>query len=392
MPTRKMGRSLKSQAFYGDFIISVFILIVVILVYFEYIKNLPDQDSKPINDLLAEADIITSSLISQGYPLNWDANNVVRAGFADSGNKINNARFAEFVAINYNKSKKLLGVTNDYFLYFQNGSGNVKNVEGFCGTGFGEVNISYDIKAAYYYENMEQEQFMKSFMESEFDATVYCDGSKKCDYLPFSQLLNDIGSYDFIVVEHPYWSTSKFNDFEDAADPWLQNGGILFVGGEMPTQQGTEAFGVEFYKKSGQSQSDRLSTVVKEDEYTAFSLADNIVFRQAYYIEDVSVGPNLKDIARFNGTDIEFNDILDNDIALARWPYGSGKVFFFSDFDATYLAGNFKEVLEGAAKKWANAKCLPIDISKVKRQDLVRSDRLLIYNNQIVKMVLYVWQ
>jgi len=233
---------------------------------------------------------------------------------------------------------------------------------------------------------------MKSFMEDTFSATVYCDGGPKCDFLSFADFLSDINNYDFIVVEHPTWSTSDFNTFESVTNLWLQNGGILFVGGQLPSSNQQEAFNVEFNKISGQAERDRLSTVVNEDEFVGFNLADNIIFRQAYYIEDVSVGANLKDIARFNGTWVEFEDIKANgDIALARWPLNEGKILFFSDFDADYLAGNFQEILEASAQKWANAVCLPINITNLKRDNLVRTNRLVIYNSNQLKMVFYLW-
>ena len=89
---------------------------------------------------------------------------------------------------------------------------------------------------------------------------------------------------------------------------------------------------------------------------------------------------------------MEFDDIKANgDIALARWPRGEGKMLFFSDFDADYLAGDFQTILEGSANKWANAVCLPINISNIKRDNLVRIDRLVIYKSDKIKMVLYLW-
>lgn len=390
---------LKSQAFFGDFVISILIFTVILIIYFTYTKNLSNEDTDLLDDLLTDAKTISLSFTSRGYPDNWQASDVVRIGFTDNSNRIDNEKFSEFVIINYNKSKKLLGTTYDYFLFFVNESGEIKNVEGFCGTGMGEVNITYDIAAAYYYQNREGEQIMKIFMDETFDATLYCDGGPKCDDLSFDNFISDINNYDFIIVEHPAWSTSKFDDFETAANPWLTAGGILFVGGEMMTPNQHDAFGVEFNKVSGEAPSDELATVVNEDEFIAFNLADNIIFRQAYWIDDFVSVSDFKDIARFNCTFsprtcwTEFDDIEANGpVALARWPRGEGKILFFSDFDATYLAGNFQEILEGSAKKWANARCLPINISNIKRENLVKIDRLLIYNSDIVKMVFYLWQ
>jgi hypothetical protein len=391
--TSKMGYINKNgQMWFMDFIIGIIIFSLTLVTYYTYTINLSNQDTVVMDDLISDSKSVTASLMSSGFPQDWDSNNVIRVGITGNNNKINNTRFSEFVQIDYNTTKKLFGTIYDYFLYFTNESGDVQNIEGFCGTGKGEVNITFDIRSAYFYEKPGEEEFLKSFMENEFSADVYCKKDQDCPGASLDDFISAVNNYDFIVVEHPVFSSSEFNDFENAVDPWVLEGNVFFAGGEMPSTNKRKAFGVEFNKISGQSESDKLATVVNTDEIVAFNLADNIIFRQAYYIEDENVGSDLKDIARFNGTDVEFEDIKANgDIALAKWPYGTGKILFFSDFDATYLAGNIQEILENSAKKLANAKCLPIDISYLERNNLVKVERLLTYNNDITKMILYLW-
>ena len=161
----------------------------------------------------------------------------------------------------------------------------------------------------------------------------------------------------------------------------------------MPNPNKIEAFGVEFNKISGSSIKPGLATVINEDEFISFDARDNIIFPQEYHVVDVPPENNdFVDIARFNESDIEFIDILDNKIAIARWSYGDGKILFFSDFDANYLAGNFQEIIEGSAQRFANAACFPIDFSNIERDNLIKIDRLVIYNSKPLKMVTYLWQ
>lgn len=380
-----------------DFVIGLLIFSLVLISYYIYTINISKEDVTALDDLSADAQTVSLALTSEGFPSNWDTTNVVRIGFTDNYNKLDNDKFNEFNKLKYNATKKLLGTTYDYILFFVNESNDVQNVEGFCGTGGGLGTITYDLSAAYYYEGDTAggEEVLKTFMVDTFGATIYCESNPKCSTtLFFNDFIADIDNYDFIVVEHPTWSVSDFGDFETATDPWLQNGGILFVGGQMSSKQGEEAFGINFFKKSGQSESDRLATVVNEDEFVDFNEGDNIIFTQAYYIEDFSVGADLKDITRFNGTWIEFDDIkLNGDIALARWPVGTndGKILFFSDFDADYLAGNFQEILEGSAQKFSNAVCLPVNITGLERDNLVKVERIVSYNSDLLKMVLYMW-
>jgi len=378
----------KAQAFLTDFTISALIMIVVVVIYFSYIKNLPYQHDSSLNDLFDNAKIVSSSLVSSGSPANWNANNAARIGFVDDGNKISNDKFNEFSKINYNKSRRLLGTTNDYFLFFENESHDMQSIEGFCGVGKPEINISYDIKAAYYYRGPEEEQYLKSFMQSQFNADIYEEGGAQNG---LEDLINNINNYGFVVIESPELNTNDFNDFKDVAEPYVANGGVLIVGGQLLSAQGKILTGVTFKKISGESESDKKATVVREDEFLTFDVRDQPQFTQSYYVENSPGATEFIDIARFNESDIEFEDILDNKIAIARWEYGNGKVLFFSDFDATYFAGDFQENLEASTKKWIGARCLPINISNIDRNNLARIDRLLIYNSDIVKMVLYVW-
>ena len=379
----------KSQAFYSDFVISILIFGVILVMYFTYTTNLSNQDVGLSDDLLTDSKTIVSSLTSEGYPNNWNANNVVRIGFTDNDNRINNEKFGEFMKINYNKSKSLLGTTYEYLLFFVNESGGIRNIEGFCGTGNAEANITFKIDAAYYYRGPGEEEYLKDFMVNEFSADVYReDGTPNVDDL--DALINNIDNYGFVVMESPELPTNEFNDFKAAAEPYVLGGGFLMLGGQLLSAQGKTMVGATFKKIAGLSASDRLATVVRQDQFFDFNIRDNIVFTQAYYIE--SAGATLIDIARFNESDIEFEAILDNKIAIARWEYGSGNVFFLSDFDATYFQGNFLENLKTSIGKWVGANCFPINISNIKRENLVKTERLLIYNGDIVRMVLYLWQ
>lgn len=378
--------NVKAQIWFTDFAIAIVLFSLMLISYYAYTTNISKQDSVVMTDLIADAKVISSSSTTGGYPDNWNVNNVVRIGFTDNNNRINNEKFNEFTKINYNKSLKLFGTIYDYFtFFFVNESGDVQNVEGFCGVGHPEVNVTYDINAAYYYKS---EVYLKQFMIDTFQADIYKDSPGNVE---LNELLNKIdnNNYGLVVIESPEFSTSQFNDVKASVEPWVSSGGFFMLSARPVAAQGGEMLGVKFFKKSGDASKDTNSTVVNEDELIDFELGENIIFRQGYYTEDQTVGADFIDIARFNKvTDSNGEDA----IALARWPYGEGKALFFSDFDATYLAGNFQENLEASTKKWIGAKCLPINMSNIKRDNLVRVDRLLIYNSKIVKMVLYVWQ
>ena len=275
----------------------------------------------------------------------------------------------------------MFGTVYDYFIFFADENTNITSVEGICGVGDPRVNVTYDIRSAYYYDN-DEDSFLKDFMVNSLNADVY---SAEDGYEDFDALVSNINNYGFVVIEHPLLSTAVFNNNKGEIENFVSNNGLLMLSGEIVSGQGKEMVGVKYYKKSGQSVSDRNSTVVAEDEFLSFSVGENIVFRQAYYVENQAGAENFTEI-------VEFND--DNKIAVARWSYGNGKVFYFSDMDTTYFAGDFVDEVTDAILKWGNFGCNPITLGNgnIQYKNLVKIERIVIYDSKPVKMVLYVWQ
>ena len=153
------------------------------------------------------------------------------------------------------------------------------------------------------------------------------------------------------------------------------------LSGEIVSGQGKKMLNVKFYKKSGQSISDRNSTVVYEDPYLNFEIGENIIFAQAYYVT-ADGASNFISIAKFNS---------DGNDAVAKWDYGSGKIFYFSDFDVHYFSGNFVSEVEDAATRLGNFQCNPISLGNIKYGNFLKVERYLVYNGKIIKMVIYLW-
>ena len=391
----------KSQIESTDFVIAIMIFLFILISYYFYTTNISKQDSLVTSDIISDSKTISESLTSGGFPDNWKASNVVRIGFTDGDNRIDTEKFIEFVKIDYNESKKLLGTGYEYFLFFVNESEDVQNVEGFCGTGYPAVNLSYDISAAYYYKGENSDQFLKDFMGDHFETSIYTEDGSESDAIgSLCDLTNHITNYGVVVVEAPEMPTGEpcgmFGAFKDAVEPWIQRGGFFMISGELVAGQKKEFAGGTFEKDAGLSSPQEHATVVNEDEYLDFEYSAGLIFDQGFTAEDAGLAPpnnavDFIDIARFNESDMELDDILDNKIAIARWNYGEGKIFFFSDFDTNYLVGDFQKILEASTKKWIGAQCLSIDISNIEREDLVKVDRLLVYKSDVLKMVLYVW-
>ena len=259
-------------------------------------------------------------------------------------------------------------------MFFTNNKGEILNINGICGAGLPLVNVTYNMKSAYYYSS-QSDKFLKDFMNGTFAADIYFGSA-------INQLMSNLSKYGFIVFEHPDISPSYFDDFKTAVENYSSRGGLSMISGQLVPANNRDLFGVDFRKKSGESESDRNSTVNNADQYLSLNVGENIVFRQAYYVENTSNAVGFKQIATFN---------QDGRNALSKWKFGNGTAYFFSDFDVSYFSGNFVGIVEDVAKAFIGGTCSPFNVTQGQKK-LVKIERYLNYNSQVVKMVVYLWQ
>ncbi|MBA3064152.1 hypothetical protein FP803_01810 [Candidatus Woesearchaeota archaeon] len=134
----------KAQVFSLDLIIAVLVFGSAILIYYKNITNLSDQDEELLDDLLIDAKSISNSLVSQGYPYNWNKDNVVRIGITDN-NRINETKLEQFSMIPYNEGRKLFGTAYNYYVFFRDKDNNIlpfnESLEGIGKPGVNSTNI-----------------------------------------------------------------------------------------------------------------------------------------------------------------------------------------------------------------------------------------------------------
>lgn len=364
-----------------DFAIALLLFTFTVAVYFGYTGNLQKQEGGKLDLLAKDAKAMSSALALDGYPDDWNNLTVIRIGVIDD-QKLNSTKLKAFKQLNYNFSKRRFGTIYDFFVYFVNEKDEVLNVNSVCGVGFPLTNLTYNIKSAYYYSD-DDDDFLLGFMNDSFKADIYF-GDNPSNNNDIDALKSNISKYQLLVMEHPLLSTSNYNSIKDSINNFSSSGNFFMISGELTSAQGRDLVGADFYKKSGQSSSDLNSTVNNTDEYLTLSVGENIVFRQAYYVENTSSATSFKQIATFN---------KDGKNALSKWKYGNGTIYFFSDFDTSFFNGNFVEKVIETVQGFIEGTCTPVSITaEIIPKDLVKIERYVIYNSKPVKMILYMWQ
>ena len=371
----------KSQAWFMDFAIALLLFTFTLVVYFSYTNNIQKQEQGNVDVMLKDAKSISNSLALDGYPDDWNNLTVIRIGITDDQN-LNSTKLKTFKKLNYTLARQKFATPYDFFVYFVNEKGEVLNINTVCGAGYPLINTTYNIKSAYYYQDP-SDSFLLDFMRDEFNADIYF-GDNPTDNNDIDSLISNLSKYNFLMMEHPLLGGGEYNNFKDELNNYSSRGGLFMLSGELTASQGKELVGVDFFKKSGQATTDRNSTVNNTDQYLALNVGQNIVFAQAYYVENKSEAVSFKQLATFNN---------DGKNALSKWKYGNGTIYFFSDFDITSFNGNFVDLVEEAALSFIEGTCNPINLTiSIIPKDLVKTERYLSYKSKLVKMIVYVWQ
>jgi len=363
-----------------DFAIALLLFTFTVAVYFSYTNNFQKEEKSGLDFLISDAKALSSSLVLSGYPSSWDNTTVVRIGIADE-QKINATKVKLFKKYDYKSSKKKFGTQYDFIVFFLNNKGEVLNINGVCAIGYPLLNVSYNIGAAYYYQDP-ADSFLKDFMNQTMKADIYFNDQGN-DIYGLYGFISNLSKYNLVMMEHPLMSGGDYNAYKDKIENYSSSGGLLMLSGELTTSNGKELIGADFFKKAGQSESQRTAIVNSTDQYLSLAVGQSMVFNQYYYVENVSSSSQFKTIATFNQT---------GDNAIAKWQYGNGTVYFFSDFDVSFFSGDFVKIVEDTVSGFIEGTCDQINVTGLPQKNLVKMERYLNYNSKVTRMVVYLWQ
>ncbi|MGC9309336.1 MAG: hypothetical protein ACP5D2_01420 [Candidatus Nanoarchaeia archaeon] len=137
----------KAQAWGTDLVIGFLIFSSTLLFFYFYAYNYSSQTEDILGTLKYEARLASESLLSEGYPVDWDASNVIQIGLTNN-NRINQTkleRFYQLVETDYNKTIRLLNIHNDYYITTNNNfSVSGMQIEGIGKPGINKNNIQQE--------------------------------------------------------------------------------------------------------------------------------------------------------------------------------------------------------------------------------------------------------
>ena len=130
----------KAQVWYTDFMVGILIFFIVIMIYYQYAHNLEQDPVQTTSDLLMDAKSISSSLITQGSPADWDQTNVEIIGLTDGNQRLVQEKLDMFFNMTYIDMRGKLRTPYNYYIYFQDLDENLIQINGKNGIGLDSNN------------------------------------------------------------------------------------------------------------------------------------------------------------------------------------------------------------------------------------------------------------
>ena len=355
-----------AQMWFMDFVIGILIFSLVLITYYTYTTNISKQDTIVLNDIVSDSKSASSSLMLAGFPKNWDNETVQMIGLTGNNQNVNETKLRYLSDISYKEAKKLLGTVYDFFMFLEDENGNLINIGTECGYGSGNASANRTFKNAAYYnqaeKNMEDEM---NALEQKLGITIYRDWTSAAN------MLSNISAYDIVLMENPRFSSSQATQLEN----YVSSKGFIFISEGMLTANSGQILSVQYDK--GTLNCKVNATVIYDDLFLTLKKGDKIAPKDCPYISG-----SVTTIAKFP----------DGKTSIAKWDYGNGSVYYFSDLEVDFvgnLQGSIKDAFEASILVCGKASGIRF---KAAYNNLVKTERQLLFKSKPAKLVLYMWQ
>ena len=113
----------QAQAWGFDLMAAIVIFLSGMILFFFFSLNFSSERAEVFGALSYEGKIIGDSLLSEGFPNDWNSTTVVAIGILSNG-QVNDTKLKMFYDMadnpeGYAKTKRLFNMLNDYYVYFE---------------------------------------------------------------------------------------------------------------------------------------------------------------------------------------------------------------------------------------------------------------------------------
>lgn len=381
----------KGQSWVLDYAAGLFIFLIAIVITFGVITNLFTDNQYDL--LVQDANRLSESLMSTGYPVDWDSTDLVRIGLLYN-DRLSWRKLEALTALTPVELVGALPSDANYFFVIKDKNGAVLAINDKCGLGNTNLPqnttpLETDWTLAYYSRTTGSDEL--SGFASAHGADEYEDGE-------ILDLLDNAHKYGMIIIEDPHFdevladmvvdgvTDATFREkFRQAAE----YGPIMFLTGHL----GTPVLGANTTTNASET-----STVQNNDDLY-FDLADGAELNMTPEYE-VQFMPEMGGaLGNLDGSSHQQSLALDGShITAAKWIYEDAQVYWFGQVNGTYTDGGSSEDLYDKISEGLDAaivrseQACTVRAEDVAAKHLVKIERVVADRGELRKILLYVWK
>ncbi len=346
-----------------------------------------------LEELRIEADSFSSSLLTRGDPESWNSSNVKLLGLLNEEQEIDTTKLSYLLNMSYAQQQELLRTKNEFLIVFLDENRSYLQVDGRCAIGNPKfINESYDVRLSYVFRDGSGDEMVDDMEDIAQDTNITVDTYRltagNVDEKLNEYLLNNHSTYDLSVID----DIEVDNSGSELNQALLENltksqHKLLFLAGDLTgaNPQSREMIGINFTESSGCGSYPNI-TIVKTDPLLDFAVNEILEPAECHSVNGTGMTALGRLYKKNPGAGLK-------DAAIAKWIYGNSTVFYFSHFDAEYLGNdaNYQQEIREAIESYL-VNCFEVVQVPDEAKNQVVVERLARYDNQLVTMVLYLWE
>ena len=352
--------STKGQIYWIDYILSFFLFLIMLSIFLIVVDKFNSQDDIIATEMQKEANFIAKTLLQEGSPILWKAQNFLRTGLKED-NHVSKQRIYEFERLGYDGQKNALRMKYDFGIAFTNGSGAADNLGGICTLGSNLTSLALN-NLAYYYKDS-QTAFLKNNVTEILHGDIFNLSSQ-------SDFFERINNFTLIVLDNPNFESGgghTYNEKKQMIEDFASRGNNIILSGFA----GGNMLGVEFEAKNGKN-----ITVISKNPGLDINEEANLSMEYNYLL---------------NCTCTQIGTDETGLSGIATWKFGNGTVFYFSNF-TFFGSGNMKDEVIKTIRYNIIGKCSSMNFNDAGEEILVKIERLCLIENKVRTMGVYSWK
>ena len=118
----------KAQLWSIDFVIGLVLFSMALYFFYIYGIGSLNTQNEDFQEMFINAEKLSDSLISSGYPIDWTNSSIISIGLTDGNTRLDPNKVLEFSKIDYQTSKRLLGTKYDFQILFKDKNNQVLEI------------------------------------------------------------------------------------------------------------------------------------------------------------------------------------------------------------------------------------------------------------------------